>query len=152
MIRVVHPGSGSWFLLIRDPGVKNAPDLGFRFRIRITDHEAAKNNLSLAITPLGTGYTQVNSKLCLEVTARGSQRDVVYIGWLIAPSYMSPIAGGYGGLRGLRLSQWVQLCTCSQESSLFQKIELDDQKRCRKSVELKNKFVSLGLKFPYEDR
>ncbi len=41
---------------------------------------------------------------------RESQTDVVYLGWPIAPSYMSPNAGG-GGLRGL--SQWVQLCTWS---------------------------------------
>ncbi len=34
--------------------------------------------------------------------SQGSQRDVVYLGWPIAPSYMSP----NGGLRGL--SQWVQ--------------------------------------------
>ncbi len=40
---------------------------------------------------------------------RRSQRDVVYFGWLIAPSYKSPNEGG--GLRGL--SQWVQLCTWS---------------------------------------
>jgi hypothetical protein len=28
---------------------------------------------------------------------RGSQRDVVYLGLPIAPSYMSPNAGGWGG-------------------------------------------------------
>jgi hypothetical protein len=39
----------------------------------------------------------------------GLQRDVVYLCWLIAPSYTSPKAGGGGELRGL--SQWVQLCT-----------------------------------------
>ncbi len=39
---------------------------------------------------------------------QGLQRDVVNLGWPIAPSYMSPNAGsGGGGLRGL--SQWVQL-------------------------------------------
>ncbi len=43
-------------------------------------------------------------------TSRGSLRDVVYLGWPIAPSHMSPNAGG-GGLRGL--SQCVQLCTWS---------------------------------------
>ncbi len=46
--------------------------------------------------------------LCL-VTSRGLQRDVVYIGWPIAPSYMSPNAEGGWQLRGL--SQWVQLCS-----------------------------------------
>ncbi len=44
----------------------------------------------------------------LSVVGRVSQRDVVYLGWPIAPSYMSPNAGE-GGWRGL--SQWVQLCT-----------------------------------------
>ncbi len=44
---------------------------------------------------------------------RGLQRDVVYLGWPIAPSYMSPNAGGGGGeLRGL--SQLVQLYTGAQ--------------------------------------
>ncbi len=43
---------------------------------------------------------------------RGLQRDVVYLSWPIAPSYMSPNAGGGGELRGL--SQWVQLYTGAQ--------------------------------------
>ncbi len=43
----------------------------------------------------------------LNVPVRGAQRDVVYLGWPIAPSYMSSNAGG--GMRGL--SQWLQLCT-----------------------------------------
>ncbi len=36
-----------------------------------------------------------------------TKRDVVYLGWPIAPSNMSQNAGGRG------LSQWVQLCTWS---------------------------------------
>jgi hypothetical protein len=40
-------------------------------------------------------------------TIRRSQRDVVYRGWPIAPSHVSPNAG-LGGL-----SQWVQMCTWS---------------------------------------
>ncbi len=47
----------------------------------------------------------------IKVTDRGSQRDVVHLGWPIAPSYMSPNAGDGGRLRGL--SQRVQLCTLS---------------------------------------
>ncbi len=43
---------------------------------------------------------------------RGLQRDVVYIGWPIAPSYMSPKAGEGGELWGL--SEWVQLYTGAQ--------------------------------------
>ncbi len=45
---------------------------------------------------------------------RGLQRDVVYLGWPIAPSYMSPNAGGWGELRGV--SQWVHLYTRAQIS------------------------------------
>ncbi len=54
---------------------------------------------------------------------RGAQRDVVYLGRPIAPSYISPNAGfGEGGLRSL--SQWVQLSTWSrnkvwQSNSMF---------------------------------
>ncbi len=40
--------------------------------------------------------------------SRKSQRDVFYLGWPIAPSYMSPNAGEWRGL-----SQWIQLCTWS---------------------------------------
>ncbi len=43
---------------------------------------------------------------------RGLQRDVVYLGWPIVPSYMSPNAGGGGELRCLSL--WVQLHTGAQ--------------------------------------
>ncbi len=34
------------------------------------------------------------------VERRGSQRDVVYLGWPMAPAYMSPNAGGEGGIAG----------------------------------------------------
>ncbi len=34
------------------------------------------------------------------------QRDVVYLGWPIAPSYMSPNAGRGGELRGSQLCTW----------------------------------------------
>jgi hypothetical protein len=43
---------------------------------------------------------------------RGLQRDVVYLGWPIASSYMSPNAKRGGELRGLK--QWVQLYTGAQ--------------------------------------
>ncbi len=43
----------------------------------------------------------------------GSQRDVVYLGWPIAPSYMSPNAGVGVELRGL--SQKLRLCTMHME-------------------------------------
>ncbi len=53
-----------------------------------------------------TEYTYL--KLCSTETdsAKGLQRDVVYLGWPIASSYLSPTAGGRGKLRGL--NQWVQ--------------------------------------------
>jgi hypothetical protein len=48
--------------------------------------------------------------LAMNIGCRGLQRDVVYLGWPIGPSYLSPNAGGGGGeFRGL--SQWVQLYT-----------------------------------------
>ncbi len=43
---------------------------------------------------------------------RGFQRDVVYLGWPIAPTYMSPNAGV--GKELWVLSQWVQLYTGAQ--------------------------------------
>ncbi len=56
--------------------------------------------------------TQSANTLKSWVSTRELQRDVVYLGWPIAPSYMSPNAGGAVELRGL--SQWVQLCTGAQ--------------------------------------
>ncbi len=47
---------------------------------------------------------------------RGSQRDVVYLGWQIVPSYISLNAGG-GRLRSL--SQWVQRYTWSPNTVNF---------------------------------
>ncbi len=44
----------------------------------------------------------------------GSQRYVVYLGWQIAPSYMSPKCGGRGGGGLQGLSQWAQLYTGAQ--------------------------------------
>ncbi len=53
----------------------------------------------------------ISTDHCLII--RRLQGDVVYLGWPIAPSYMSPNAGGGGtGLRGL--SQWEQLYTGAQ--------------------------------------
>ncbi len=48
------------------------------------------------------------------VNAIGLQRDVVYFGWPIAPSYSiwAQIRGGGGGLQGL--NQWGQLYTGAQ--------------------------------------
>ncbi len=59
--------------------------------------------------PVVCGKTTQQSSSC-----RGLQRDVVYLDWPIAPSYMSPNAGGGGELRGL--SQWVKLYTGAQIS------------------------------------
>jgi hypothetical protein len=51
-----------------------------------------------------------NPSIGITVSQR-SQRDVFYLGWPIAPLYMSPNAGGEGLLG---LSQWVQLYTRAQ--------------------------------------
>ncbi len=48
----------------------------------------------------------------LRAHPRGLQKDVVYLGGPIAPTYMSPNAGGGGKLQGL--SQWVQLYAGAQ--------------------------------------
>ncbi len=58
-------------------------------------------------------FNNIAFKIFHAFFSRGSQRDVVYLGWRIAPWYMSPNAGG-----GLRvLSQWVQLCMCTHTLS-----------------------------------
>jgi hypothetical protein len=59
-------------------------------------------------------YYNWNGKYCIQIIipmllCRGSQRDVVYLGWPVAPSYMSPNTGGGGGVAGS--SQWVPLYT-----------------------------------------
>ncbi len=46
------------------------------------------------------------------VSPRGSQRDVVYSGWPIAPSYMSPKAGG--GRYGVSANE----CSCAHEAQI----------------------------------
>ncbi len=51
----------------------------------------------------------------LETLSQGSQRDVVYLGWPIAPSYMSPNAAVRGGgfrFRGLRK------CSCAHGAEI----------------------------------
>ncbi len=45
------------------------------------------------------------------VVLRGLQRDVVYLGWPIPPSYISPNARGEGELRGLAANEY----SCTQE-------------------------------------
>ncbi len=52
---------------------------------------------------------KIFQKVLEKQDCRRSQRDVVYLGWPAAPSFMSPKCGG-GGLRFIR---WVKLCTWS---------------------------------------
>ncbi len=54
----------------------------------------------MILLPTGT-LSDVTKRI---VETRGSQRDVVYLGWLTAPIW------GWG----VSLNQWVQLCTWSQ--------------------------------------
>ncbi len=56
---------------------------------------------------INTEGLSVSLLTSLWVKCRESQRDVVCLGWLIAPSYISSKCGGGGELRDL--SQWVQL-------------------------------------------
>ncbi len=61
-------------------------------------------------TTVCTVHCTYHSLKLYKPTTRGLQRDVVYLGWPMAPSYMyEPKCGGSGELRGL--SQWVQLYT-----------------------------------------
>ncbi len=50
------------------------------------------------------------------IPARGLQRDVVYLGWLIEPSDMSPNAGGRGGVAG---SQPMSTAVCRSLNKLW---------------------------------
>jgi hypothetical protein len=65
----------------------------------------ATADLPCSVKNLGKFYT-----VWIILLSRGLQRDVVYLGWPIAPSYVSTNAGGgRGELRGLR--KYVQLYT-----------------------------------------
>jgi hypothetical protein len=48
-------------------------------------------------TASNIGISGATQSCLVRSAARGLQRDVVYLGWPIAPSYMSPNAGGVGG-------------------------------------------------------
>jgi hypothetical protein len=54
------------------------------------------------------------SHISLKAKCRGLQRDVVYLGGPIAPSYMSANAGGGRELRGLTANEYMQLYTGAQ--------------------------------------
>jgi len=56
------------------------------------------------------GFSPLCTSSCRVLTSGGSQRDVVYLCWPIAPSQMSPNVCVGGCVAG---SQWVQLCTWS---------------------------------------
>jgi hypothetical protein len=63
----------------------------------------------------------VGRDVCIEapiildkILSKWFRRDVVYHGWPIAPSYMSPNARGERDLRGL--SQWAKLYTGAQKN------------------------------------
>ncbi len=70
------------------------------FNVCTSIHIAQYCNLLRACHRLYCIYGARSSKF----NDRGSQRDVVHLGWPLAPSYMSPNAGGGVELRGLR--QW----------------------------------------------
>ncbi len=80
-------------------------------------------------------------------TVRGSQRDVVYLGW---PNVLvhEPKCRGGGGLRGL--SQWVQLCTWSpnklwRSNSIFNLCTQYSAMRCDASPFFLTVYVAVYL-------
>jgi hypothetical protein len=94
---------------------ESIPVLLNRLQIR-----AQKGTHSILMSEFQNGISQKHA--CV---SGGSQRDVVYLGWPMGPSYMSIIGGvgvgvGVGGIGGgLRgLSKWVQLCTWSPNKVL----------------------------------
>ncbi len=59
------------------------------------------------VLPNKSGNSSCHLRARIEYSSsRGSHRDVVYLGWPIAHSFMSPKAGG-GGLRGLSQRVWL---------------------------------------------
>ncbi len=71
-----------------------------------------KNQLVLKCTVLQIRlWIGIRLSILMWIRIRGLQRDIVYFGWPIAPTYMSPNVGE-GGLQGI--SQWVQLYTGAQ--------------------------------------
>jgi hypothetical protein len=55
-------------------------------------------------------FYRLKNYIMLNIFGKGSQRDVVYPGWPIAPSYTSPNARGGGGVAGSQPMSWYS-CT-----------------------------------------
>ncbi len=72
-----------------------------------TDIWPYKSNRVQLFASMSTKNLYNLSVLYITRGVRESHSDVVYLGWPIAPSYISPNVGGGGELRDL--SQWVQL-------------------------------------------
>ncbi len=58
--------------------------------------------LNPAYSKCFTWKTWMGGRVYINDTIRGSPRDVVFLGWPIAPSYMSPNAGEGGGVAGFQ--------------------------------------------------
>ncbi len=74
---------------------------------------SSQNLQFFIVGPRRTFWITLSVVLLLNVFYRGLQRDVVFLGWPIAPPYMSPNAeGGWGGAAGPQ--PWVQFYTGAQ--------------------------------------
>ncbi len=73
---------------------------------RLQDAQASTFSLQPSLLP---AQTNDKNSLYMIIDTRGLQRDVVYLGWPIAPSYMSQMRGG--GSCGVSAKE----CNCSQE-------------------------------------
>ncbi len=68
--------------------------------------------IDLLVEKISTGTCILQSIRSITwVAIRGSQRDVVYLGGPIAPSYISPNARGRGGSCGVSANEY----SCTQE-------------------------------------
>ncbi len=77
------------------------------------DQDSDLDSMNLNLKTLRVQFLPVSflQQFVYSSVTGGTQRDVFYLGWPIAPLFMSPNAGG-GWLWGL--SQWVQLFTLAQ--------------------------------------
>ncbi len=83
----------------------NVPHLCWR-KNTFTAHSSSSN---WKYAPLCSNREQLANNIFIRHCRGWLQRDVAYLAWPIAPSYMSPNEGGGRGLQGL--SQWEQLYT-----------------------------------------
>ncbi len=106
-------GGHLWFVCCREIAIRNHQLWTWRPCSRPQNSTCSRGGHSCAFTSFLFLRTPRQKGFFVEwwPVVRALHRDVVYLGWPLAPSYMSPNAGG-GELRGL--SQWEQLYTEAQ--------------------------------------